>query len=101
HRRIGTPRQFAAVAVEQPDAEIMGFADHRAARRAFDGEFDFGFDRIQRSFDDLQYDRVDRYHFTLRCGRPRMRRGVYIHRGASFDETERMTRMPCGSTSKD
>ena len=60
HRRIGAPGQLAAVAVEQADAVVMGFADHRAARGALDGVFDFRLDRIERAFDDLQHDRVDR-----------------------------------------
>src|SRR5216683_2365786 len=37
HRRIGSPGELAAIAVEQPDAEIMRFADHGRARGAFEG----------------------------------------------------------------
>ena len=59
HRRIGAPGQLAAIAVEQPDAVIVRFADHRRARGALDGVFDFRFDRIERALDDLQHDRID------------------------------------------
>ncbi len=99
HRRIGTSGQLAAIAVEQPDPEIMGFADHRRARGALDGVFDLGLDRIQRALDDLQHDRIDRHRFAQRRGRPRMRARMHVHRDVPCDETGRITRIPCGSTS--
>src|SRR3979490_1358756 len=100
HRRIGSPRELAAITVEQPDAKIMCFADHRRPRGAFDGEFDFGLDRIQRAFDDLQHDRIDRCTFTRRGGRPRMTLVMEVHRIPSGGRFKgRMTRIPCGSTS--
>ena len=60
HRGIRTTGQLAAMTVEQADAVIMRFTDHGAARRALDRVLDLGFDGIQRAFDDLQHDRIDR-----------------------------------------
>src|SRR5258706_4254710 len=93
-------RELAAIAVEQPDAEIMCFADHGAARGAVDGIFDCDLDRIQRTYDDLQHDRIDRYGFAQRSRRPRMAFVMDVHRTASGARLKgRMTRMPCRSTS--
>ena len=59
HRRVGAAGELAAIAVEQADAIVVRFADHRRARGALDGVFDFGLDGIERAFDDLQDDRID------------------------------------------
>ena len=53
HGGIGAAGELAAAAVEQADAIVVRLADHGAARRALDGVLDLGFDRAQRSFDDL------------------------------------------------
>ena len=82
HRRIGAPGQLAAIAVEQADAVIMGFADHRAARGALDGVFDLGLDRIERAFDDLQHDRVDRRIVARARRRPRLCGGGFDARSS-------------------
>src|SRR5467141_65163 len=100
HRGIGSPGQLATIAVEQPDPKIMRFADHRRTRSAFDGVFDFSLDRIQRAFDDLQHDRVDRYGFAQRGSRPGMILVMEVHRVTSGERFKgRTTRIPCGSTS--
>ena len=57
HGGIGAAGELAAIAIEQADAIIVGFADHRRARGALDGELDFRLDGIERAFDDLQDDR--------------------------------------------
>jgi hypothetical protein len=59
HGGIGAAGELAAVTVEQADAVIVRLADHRRARGALDGEFDFRLDGIERAFDDLQHDGID------------------------------------------
>ena len=102
HRRIGAAGELAAVAVEQADAVVVGLADHRAAGGALDRVFDLGLDRVERAFDDLQHDRVDRRVVAPLRRRPRLRRSgllLNIHHVALGAFADRTTRMPCGSTS--
>ena len=100
HGGVGAAGELAAVAIEQADAVIVGFADHRRARGALDCVFDFGLDGIERPFDDLQNDRIDRARRQIRCGRPRPLPGMHVyHRFASAAlPVARTIRMPCGST---
>ena len=60
HGRVGAPGQLAAVAIEQADAIVVRFADHRRARGELDGVFDLRFNGIEGAFDDLQHDGIDR-----------------------------------------
>ncbi len=100
HRRIGSAGELSAIAVEQPDAIIMRLADHRRARGALDGEFDFRFDGIQRAFDDLQDDRIDIARARTGRGRPRPSLRLDVHRlVSSAVPTRRTIKIPCWSTS--
>ena len=101
HRRVGAPGQLAAVAVEQADAIVVRFADHRRARGALDGVFDLRLDGIERAFDDLQHDRIDLACRQAGRGRPGLACGVHVHRTASSARRAgRTIRMPCASTSR-
>ena len=79
HGGVGAAGELAAIAIEQADAIIVGLADHRRARGALDGEFDFRLDGIERAFDDLQDDRVDLAPGQIRRGRPRPFLAVHVH----------------------
>ena len=79
HGRIGAAGELAAIAVEQPDAIIVRFADHRRARGALDGVFDLRLDGIERALDDLQHDGIDLPPRQIRRGRPRPFLGMHIH----------------------
>ena len=79
HGGIGTAGELAAIAVEQADAVVVRFADHRRARGALDRVFDLRLDGIERAFDDLQDDRVDRAPGQVRRGRPRPFLGMHVH----------------------
>ena len=107
HRRIGSAGELAAVAVEQADAVIVRFADHRRARGALDGILDLGLDRVERAFDDLQDDRIDVARAQSRRRRPRPDLRLHVHRHTFIGEPSSHAssvlcctiKIPCSSTS--